>query len=177
MLRGQPGTKQSKSEEAYTTATGVLLRQVAIQGGRYVGKLIHRRLVDKPAPAEFRYFDKGNMAVVGKGFAIVQTGPFKLSGFLPWLMWAFVHIQFLAMCSMRVSVFSQWMWTFFTGSRGSRIIVNHYATPSANAAAVAQAEPAVSRSRRTRRTRSSSMNAPQDGRRNDSPVANAVAHR
>ena len=56
--------------------------QVAIQQGRYVGKLIHRRsLTGKSAPPPFRYFDKGNMAVVGKGFAVVQTGPIKFSGF------------------------------------------------------------------------------------------------
>ena len=152
--------------------------QVAIQGGRYVGKLIHRRLVDKPAPGEFRYFDKGNMAVVGKGFAIVQTGPFKLSGSLAWLMWAFVHIQFLAMRSMRVSVFSQWMWTFFTGSRGSRIIVNHYAPPSANAAAVAKMEPTISRAVTTNAPEQKQLNeSPQDGHGNGSPVAGAAVHR
>jgi NADH dehydrogenase FAD-containing subunit len=104
--------------------------QVAMQQGRYVGKVILRRLVDKPAPPPFRYFDKGNMAVVGKGFAVVQTGPFKLSGYFAWLAWAFIHVQFLAMFSMRVSVFLQWMWTYLTGSRGSRLIVNHLGSNS-----------------------------------------------
>jgi NADH dehydrogenase len=101
--------------------------QVAIQQGRYVGELLNRRLAEEPAPSAFHYRDKGSMAVVGKGFAIVQTGPFKLSGYLAWLAWAFVHIQFLALRSMRVSVFVQWVWTYLTGSRGSRLIVNHYA--------------------------------------------------
>jgi NADH dehydrogenase FAD-containing subunit len=119
--------------------------QVAIQQGRYVGKLIRRRLLDKPAPPPFRYFNKGNMAVVGKGFAIVQTGPFKLSGYFAWLAWAFVHIQFLALSSMRVSVFLQWIWTYFTGSRGSRLIVDHCASSPAKPAPIAQAEPLGSR--------------------------------
>ncbi|MDB6166424.1 MAG: pyridine nucleotide-disulfide oxidoreductase [Lacunisphaera sp.] len=119
--------------------------QVAMQQGRYVGKLIHRRLVNKPAPSPFRYFDKGNMAVVGKGFAIVQSGPFKLSGYFAWLAWAFVHLQFLALRSMRVSVFVQWMWTYLTGSRGSRLIVNHYPSPSATAGATAPPEPIAAR--------------------------------
>jgi NADH dehydrogenase len=105
--------------------------QVAMQQGRYVGKLIHRRLVDKPAPPPFRYFDKGNMAVVGKGFAVLQSGPIQFSGFLAWLAWAFIHVQFLAMFSMRVSVFLQWIWTYLTGSRGSRLIVDHCASSSA----------------------------------------------
>jgi hypothetical protein len=117
------------------------------------------------------------MAVVGKGFAIVQTGPVKMSGFMAWLAWAFVHIQFLALGSMRVSVFIQWMWTFFTGSRGSRIIVNH-ATPSANIPAVAQAEPAVSRDVPTSAVGQKQFNeAPQDGHGNGNPIAKAAAPR
>jgi NADH:ubiquinone reductase (H+-translocating) len=101
--------------------------QVAMQQGRYVGKLLRRRLLNKAAPHPFRYFDKGTMAVCGKGYAVLQSGPIKMSGFPAWLAWAFIHIQFLAIGSMRVSVFVQWVWTFLTGARGSRLIVNHYA--------------------------------------------------
>src|SRR5262249_13833312 len=100
--------------------------QVAIQQGRYVGQLIQRRVAGKPAPRPFRYFDKGNMAVVGKGFAVLQTGKLRLNGFIPWLAWAAVHIAFLAKRSLKISVALQWMWTFVTGQRGSRLIVNHY---------------------------------------------------
>jgi NADH dehydrogenase FAD-containing subunit len=101
--------------------------QVAIQQGRYAGRLIHRRIKGKAAPKPFRYFDKGNMAVVGKNFAILQTGGLQLSGFLAWLAWATIHLQFLAQSSMRVSVFMQWIWTYLTGQRGSVLIVNHLA--------------------------------------------------
>ena len=100
--------------------------QVAMQQGRYAGKLIHRRVSGKPAPPPFRYFDKGNMAVVGKGFAVLQSGPIKMSGFFAWLAWAAIHLQFLATQNLRISVFVQWMWTYFTGQRGSRLIVNHH---------------------------------------------------
>jgi NADH dehydrogenase FAD-containing subunit len=100
--------------------------QVAIQQGRYAGKLIHRRITGKSAPKPFRYFDKGNMAVVGKGFAVLQSGKIHISGFLAWLAWAAVHLQFLAQSNLRVSVFLQWVWTYLTGQRGSRLIVNHY---------------------------------------------------
>src|ERR1700675_2241570 len=99
--------------------------QVALQQGRYAGKLIHRRIGGGPAPKPFKYFDKGNMAVVGKGFAVLQTGKIHLSGFTAWLAWAAVHLQFLATSSLRVSVFVQWVWTYITGQRGSRLIVNH----------------------------------------------------
>jgi NADH dehydrogenase len=100
--------------------------QVAIQQGRYAGKVIHRSITGKSAPQPFRYFDKGNMAVVGKGFAVLQSGKVHLSGFLAWLAWAGVHLQFLAQSSLRVSVFLQWVWTYLTGQRGSRLIVNHH---------------------------------------------------
>jgi NADH:ubiquinone reductase (H+-translocating) len=100
--------------------------QVAIQQGRYAGDVIYRRVARIEAPKAFRYFDKGNMAVVGKGFAVLQSGKVHMSGFLAWLAWAAVHLQFLAQSSLRVSVFVQWMWTWITGQRGSRLIVNHH---------------------------------------------------
>jgi NADH:ubiquinone reductase (H+-translocating) len=103
--------------------------QVAMQQGRYAGNLIHRRIMGKSAPRPFRYFDKGSMAVVGKGFAILQTGKLAISGFLAWLAWAAIHLEFLAENSLRVSVLVQWVWTYLTDQRGSRIIVNHHATP------------------------------------------------
>lgn len=102
--------------------------QVAIQQGRYTGKLIHRRVAGRSAPPPFRYFDKGNMAVVGKGFAVLQSGKFQLSGFAAWLGWAEIHLHFLAQSSLRVSVFVQWVWTYLTGQRGSRLIVNHHSS-------------------------------------------------
>jgi len=104
--------------------------QVAMQGGRYAGRLIARRLAGKAAPPSFRYFDKGNMAVVGKGFAIMQSGKIHLSGVFAWLAWAAIHIQFLATANLRISVFVQWVWAFLTGERGSRLIVNHHAPAS-----------------------------------------------
>src|ERR1043165_6875142 len=79
--------------------------QVAMQQGRYAGKLISRRLLGKAAPRPFRYFDKGNMAVVGKGFAVLQSAGVRISGFVAWLAWAAVHLQFLATSSLRVTVF------------------------------------------------------------------------
>jgi NADH dehydrogenase len=99
--------------------------QVAMQQGRYAGRLIHRLITGKSAPKPFRYFDKGNMAVVGKGFAVLQSGGVRVSGFLAWLAWAAVHLQFLAQSNLRVSVFMQWVWTYLTGQRGSVLIVNH----------------------------------------------------
>jgi NADH dehydrogenase len=99
--------------------------QVAMQQGRYAGRLIDRRIAGKSEPRPFRYFDKGNLAVVGKNFAVLQSGRVHVSGFLAWLAWAAVHLQFLGQSSLRVSVFIQWVWLYLSGQRGSRLIVNH----------------------------------------------------
>jgi len=52
----------------------------------------------------------------------------RLSGFVAWLAWAAVHLEFLGQSSLRLSVFDQWVWTYLTGQRGSRLIVNHRAS-------------------------------------------------
>jgi NADH dehydrogenase len=107
--------------------------QVAMQQGRYAGRLIHRRVTGRTAPGPFRYFDKGNLAVVGKGFAVLQSGRVHVSGLLAWLAWAAVHLEFVGQSSLRISVFLQWVWTYLTGQRGSRLIVNHHASANEGA--------------------------------------------
>jgi len=102
--------------------------QVAIQQGHYAGELIHSRITGSKPPAPFRYFDKGTMAVVGRGFAVLQSWKIQMSGLLAWIVWAFVHLQFLATSGLRLSVFLQWIWTFLTGQRESRLIVDHHAS-------------------------------------------------
>ena len=104
--------------------------QVAMQQGRYAGNLIHSRIAGDPAPEPFSYFDKGSMAVVGKGFAVLQSGKVHASGFGAWLAWAAVHLQFLATSSLRVSVFLQWVWTYVTAQRGSRLIIEPHGSVS-----------------------------------------------
>ena len=107
--------------------------QVAMQQGRYVGKLISRQVAGKNGLKPFRYFDKGNMAVVGKGYAILQKRKIRLHGLIAWFAWAFIHIAFLAQPSLRIGVFLQWAWLFVTGQRGSRLIVDHCAAENREA--------------------------------------------
>jgi len=104
--------------------------QVTMQQGRYLGKLIPRRVSGKKGLKPFRYFDKGNMAVVGKGYAILQSGKVRLHGLIAWFAWAFIHITFLAQLGLRISVFLQWAWLFLTGERGSRLIVEYHPSDS-----------------------------------------------
>jgi NADH:ubiquinone reductase (H+-translocating) len=99
--------------------------QVAMQQGRYAGKLIRRQFTGKRPPRSFRYFDKGTMAVVGKGYAVLESGKLRLHGLIAWLGWAFIHITFLSQLSLKISVLLQWGWLFLTGQRGSRLIVNY----------------------------------------------------
>jgi NADH dehydrogenase len=97
--------------------------QVAIQEGRYVGRLINTQIRTGRAPGRpFRYFDKGNMAVVGKNFAILETHGLRLSGFTMWFVWAFIHLMFLPQVQNRVRVERQWLWSYLTGQRSSRLI-------------------------------------------------------
>ena len=97
--------------------------QVAMQQGRYAAKSIFRQVTKKSQLPPFRYFDKGNLAVVGKNFAVLQSGRVMMSGFLAWLVWALIHIQFLAESSLRFSVFFQWVWTYLSAKRGDRLII------------------------------------------------------
>jgi NADH:ubiquinone reductase (H+-translocating) len=96
--------------------------QVAIQQGRHVGRVISAELTGRKSPRPFRYFDKGNMAVVGKNFAIMESGRIRLAGSMAWWAWVFVHLMFLPQLQNRLRVQTQWLWTYFTGQRGSRLV-------------------------------------------------------
>jgi NADH dehydrogenase len=96
--------------------------QVAIQQGRYVGRVITRQLKGRVPRRPFRYFDKGSMAVVGKNFAVLERGRIRTSGFITWLVWVFIHVMFLPQLQNRLRVQRQWFWSYWTGQRGSRLI-------------------------------------------------------
>jgi NADH dehydrogenase len=96
--------------------------QAAIQEGQYVGRLIAKELKGQKIKRPFRYFDKGNMAVVGKNYAVLERDWLRTSGFLTWLVWAFVHILSLPQLQNRLRVQQQWLWSYFTGQRSSRLI-------------------------------------------------------
>jgi NADH dehydrogenase FAD-containing subunit len=97
--------------------------QVAIQQGRYVASVIDRRARGQPAPQAFRYRDPGMLAVIGRNYALLDSGPLKLSGFPAWVIWATVHIANLTLFSNRILVLVQWAWTYFTRQHGIRLIV------------------------------------------------------
>ncbi|GAB4363249.1 MAG: NAD(P)/FAD-dependent oxidoreductase [Bryobacter sp.] len=95
--------------------------QVAMQMGDYTGALIAARLRGKTKPA-FRYFDRGNMAVIGRHRAIAQVGPYGFSGYFAWLLWVFIHVIYLVSFESRVIVAFRWAFSYFTFNRGARLI-------------------------------------------------------
>ena len=96
--------------------------QAAIQQGRYVGQLIAQEMEGHHVTRPFRYFDKGGMAVVGRNYAVLERGSLRMSGFLTFLVWAFIHILSLPQLQNRLRVQRQWLWSYFTGQRSSRLI-------------------------------------------------------
>ena len=94
---------------------------VAIQMGQYTARVIEGDLGGRPRRA-FRYWDKGQLAVVGRGQAVADIWKLHFGGFLAWLIWIFVHILFLIGFRNRVLVLIQWAWSYLTYSRGARII-------------------------------------------------------
>ncbi|MGH7893030.1 MAG: NAD(P)/FAD-dependent oxidoreductase [Candidatus Binatia bacterium] len=97
--------------------------QVALQEGRYAGQVIASRVAGRPAPSPFRYFDKGNLAVIGRNFAILESGRLRLAGFPAWCVWAGIHLAFLPATGNRLMVARQWAWTYLTKQLGSRLII------------------------------------------------------
>ncbi len=97
--------------------------QVAIQQGRYVAQVIERRARHRRASPPFRYRDPGNLAVIGRGYALMDAGRLRLSGFVAWVVWATIHITYLTLFSDRLLVLVQWAWTYVTRQHGARLIV------------------------------------------------------
>lgn len=96
--------------------------QAALQQGKYAGQSIAAKIREQPPLPPFRYRDRGNMAVVGKNFAVLEHGRFRLSGVLVWWVWATLHVLFLPQLQNRIRVFTQWLWSYLTGQRSSRLI-------------------------------------------------------
>ncbi len=94
----------------------------AMQQGNYVANVIRSYVLHRERPAPFRYKDKGNLATIGRRFAIADFGKFGISGFPAWLLWLGIHIYFLVGFRNRFFVLAQWAWAYLTYERGARLI-------------------------------------------------------
>jgi NADH dehydrogenase len=104
--------------------------QVAIQGGAYAAKTIRARVNRKKDTKPFHYFNKGDMAVIGRAAAVANIFGFHLAGLFAWLTWLFVHLIYIVEFQSRVLVFVQWGFEYLTFSRGARLITGAAATDS-----------------------------------------------
>ena len=96
--------------------------QPAIQEGKYVADLIRRRVEGRRGPAPFWYWDKGDLAIVGRTYAVADLRFARFAGFPAWLLWAIVHVYFLIGFANRLFVLLQWGFDFLTKRRRVRVL-------------------------------------------------------
>jgi NADH:ubiquinone reductase (H+-translocating) len=94
---------------------------VAIQQGEYAARLIRKRLQGKSGEP-FHYWDKGNLATIGRRSAVADFGFTRFSGPIAWLAWLFVHLMYLVGFENRVVVLIRWTYNYVTRNRGARLI-------------------------------------------------------
>jgi NADH dehydrogenase len=94
---------------------------VAIQQGHYAARLLRDRLNGRQT-APFHYFDKGNVATIGRAHAVMDLHVIRLSGFVAWMGWLLIHLWYLIGFRNRLFVVVEWSISFFTGGRSSRLI-------------------------------------------------------
>src|SRR5947209_3424016 len=104
--------------------------QVAMQGGAYAAKVIRARAEGKRVPPPFHYFNKGEMAVIGRAAAVANIFGIHVSGLLAWLMWLFIHLIYIVEVQSRILVFIQWGFDYLTFSLGASLITVQTATDS-----------------------------------------------
>jgi len=103
---------------------------VAIQQGGYAGRLIRRRLAGQPIQP-FHYWDKGNLATIGRAAAVADFGRVHIAGPIAWLVWLFVHLMYLVGFDNRLVVFFKWAYSYLTFNRGARLITGQDEPPTA----------------------------------------------
>jgi NADH dehydrogenase len=123
---GYPNVFIAGDQARYTHQTGQPLpgtAPVAMQQGRYLAATIVRDIKGEPREP-FHFFDKGQMATIGRSKAILEIGSLRLHGFLAWIVWLAVHIYYLTGFEHRLRVVLQWAWAYLTFGRGARLIVS-----------------------------------------------------
>ncbi len=108
---------------------------VAIQMGQYTARVIEGDLAGRPRRA-FSYWDKGQLAVIGRGQAVADIWKLHFGGFLAWVIWIFVHVFFLIGFRNRVLVLLQWAWSYVTYGRGARLITEEVQAPGVTLASL-----------------------------------------
>lgn len=125
-LKGNPNVFVAGDQASFVGKDGKTLpgtAPVAMQQGKFIANTILRDFDSIPRKS-FQYFDKGQMATIGRKKAIVEVKGLKFGGFLAWLAWLFIHIFYLSGFKNRVIVLIQWGYSYFSFARGARLIIN-----------------------------------------------------
>jgi hypothetical protein len=125
-VRARPSGKSSSSatppslDQDGKTIYGRCVAKCAMQQGRYVGSVAAQASwLESLIRGRLRYFGQRQHGMsLGTGFAILQSGKLRMSGFVAWLAWAAIHLEFLTQANLRVSVLLQWVWTYITAREG-----------------------------------------------------------
>jgi NADH dehydrogenase len=108
----------------------------AKQMGAFVAKMIDAYAAQRPPPQRFKYRHQGDLAVIGRGAAVVRVGKISLTGFAGWVFWSLVHVMFLIGFRSKTSVALDWIWAFVTRQRSARLIsdgdASSFATPASS---------------------------------------------
>jgi len=102
--------------------------QTAIQQGAYAAKTVVHRLRGETIKP-FHYWDKGNLAVIGRGAAVADLNWLHLEGIPAWLIWVFVHLLYIVEFQNRVLIFLQWSWLYLSYDRSARLITGKNPLP------------------------------------------------
>lgn len=105
--------------------------QVALQEGAHAARLIQARLLGQTL-APFAYKERGNMATIGRNAAVADLGWLRLSGFLGWLIWLFIHLLYIEQFHNRLLILTQWAWSYFSRNRSARLITGEDELPETN---------------------------------------------
>lgn len=97
----------------------------AIQQGKLLAKNLINLIENKPTEA-FKYFDKGAMATVGRNRAVVDINKIRFQGIFAWFTWMFVHLMTLVGFRNKLVVFVNWVWSYFSYDRGTRLIIRRF---------------------------------------------------
>jgi NADH:ubiquinone reductase (H+-translocating) len=122
---GHPNIFVTGDLAAFSVSDGKTLpgvAPVAVQQGDFVGNLIAKAVRGRRPSEPFKYWDKGNMATIGRSHAILEAGKIRMTGRIAWFAWLFIHIMYLARFENRMLVLFQWFWNYWTRNRTARLI-------------------------------------------------------
>ena len=111
----------------------------AIQMGKLLARNIKSLIYKRPLQP-FKYFDKGSMATIGRNKAVVDWKKLRFKGLIAWLGWMGIHLLYLAGFRNKLVVFVNWVVSYFTYDKGTRLIIRPFRPKAAKLAKAPEPE-------------------------------------